>query len=96
MDDKIIIKETIKEVKNHEGHYDVPTGYNSHLDYWQKGTGMKAQKCSNLNCNNKNNLIGGHVDCDNHVYITPICQDCNNQGSSYHFPVDEENLLKIK
>lgn len=90
----------IVTVKNHKGHYEANNhGYESWLDYWKEGKGIKATECSNVDCNSNSSnsdLVGGHVDYNNHIYIVPICKDCNNQGSNFSFKVYFSNLLLFK
>ena len=87
----------IIKVKNHRGHYDVPAGYDSWLNYyWKEKIGVKANECSNLNCKSSKDLVGGHVDYNGHVYIIPICYDCNNKDSNFAFEVKSELLLLFK
>ena len=77
-------------VKNHEGSFKVPDGYSSWLDYWEKKTGHKANHCSS--CGNKYDLDGGHVDYKGHIYLVPICHDCNNKHGEVIL-VEENDLL---
>ena len=40
-----------------------------------------------MDCEDKNkvkyeDLVGGHVDYDNSVYLTPICKKCNNPDNN--------------
>lgn len=86
----------ILTVKNHKGNDEANNhGYESWLDYWEKGKERKATECSNVDCNSNSDLVGGHVDYNNNIYIVPICKDCNNQGSNFSFKVYSSNLLPL-
>ena len=72
--------------------FKVPNGYSSWLDYWEKKTGHKANHCSDCG-NNKCDLVGGHVYYNGHIYLVPLCQDCDNK---YKESEEENDLLFLK
>jgi len=89
---------------------DVPTGYDSWIDYWNKqrysGHDKKvAGFCRN--CGEKTtDLDGGHVEyCvqrngqwyrdTKQVFITPLCTTCNNHENTKAFQVDEVDLIRV-
>jgi len=73
------------KVKNLNGTSDseVPAGYSSWLEYWEKKTGNKANQCG---CCMAKASVGAHVkkcdSVDNNWYIVPLCQRCNNRPPS--------------
>ena len=71
------------------------TRENSWLEYWENQTGTKAKCCGATDCNSKNNLVGAHVKNifgGEELYITPLCQECNNRDGI--FKVDSE-LVRV-
>ncbi|MDD4520067.1 MAG: hypothetical protein PHI50_04220 [Alphaproteobacteria bacterium] len=81
-------------VKNLNGtsNRQVPSGYSSWLDFWEKKAGKKARECSA--CTSRSNLVGAHVmkaySSDDKWYIVPLCSSCNNKSSTEIFSVYEE------
>lgn len=61
-----------------EGARPAPFGYSSWLDYWEKATGMKANRCHRVDCTQllAKATDGAHVQLDNpndnHWYIVPV------------------------
>ena len=98
------IVETIKEnegmvnVTNVEGHYYVPKGYDSWLDYWEQKMGEDATGCERKGCRNTDDIVGGHVykgdDYDN-IYLVPICKDHNHYIHTEKYQVPEDKLLLV-
>ena len=82
------------KVKNLNGTYDnkVPAGYSSWLDFWEKKSGKRAEKCGRNGCIKKA-TDGAHVQKadsnDNRWYIVPLCHECNMKPSSEEFYVNE-------
>lgn len=73
--------------------FNVPAGYDSWLDYWEKNSGRTAWRCSATDCHKLGrwNLVGAHVRLvdgfDNRLYIVPLCIACNNRTDEFY--VDE-------
>lgn len=59
-------------------------------EYWEKATGLKADKCHRVDCGSTKNIVGGHVQLDDpkddRWWIVPLCQSCNSQHGA-HFSV---------
>lgn len=67
------------------------TGESSWLEYWEKHTGKKADHCGCCGVMGRNNLVGAHVKKvygGDKLYITPLCDACNQRTD--HFFVDTE------
>lgn len=87
------------KVKNLQGTSDnsVPSGYSSWLDFWEKKTGRKADKCSNTECYSKAS-VGAHViklDGTKEWYIVSLCDNCNNYHNEDDFFVNDYDLVKV-
>ncbi len=83
------------------GNYnpDVPTGYKSWLDYWEKHTGVEAERCRYCNQNFPHNeLVGGHVVADGYagIYIVPLSIGANNSENTAVFEVEESDLVRVR
>ncbi|MBQ3383058.1 MAG: hypothetical protein IJG54_07005 [Bacteroidales bacterium] len=85
-----------------EGGRPAPTGYSSWLDYWEKKTGLKANKCHYSGCSNVA-TDGAHVQLvygSDEWYIVPLCHRCNTQyGACFYVegplvPVNPYNPIK--
>lgn len=65
----------------------VPAGYSSWLNFWEKKTSLKGEKCHKVGCNNKA-TDGAHVQLatgGDEWYIVPLCHSCNtNYGASFY------------
>lgn len=88
----------IVKVKNLLGTSDnsAPYGYSSWLDFWEKSTGRKANKCANIDCNLKA-TVGAHViktSGTKEWYIVPLCDGCNNYHNEDGFFVNDSDLVK--
>lgn len=88
------------KVKNLNGTADrLPVGCCSWLDFWEKKTGKKIDKCSRRGCAKKA-TDGAHVQKadsdDRRWYIVPLCHECNMKPSSEEFYVDEEDLVPVR
>ena len=69
------------------------TGENSWLDYWKKQTGEYNPSCGS--CGTKSNLVGAHVQKvfgSSELYITPLCNSCNQRTDNFF--VDTE-LVRV-
>lgn len=89
---------TMVKVKNVEGHYEVPSGYDSWLDYWEKNKKEKATQCEKQGCGETGKLVGGHVHKegdDDTVYLVPICYDHNHYTEIGYYKVPEDKLLLV-
>jgi len=90
----VIVKNAVK------GEYnpDIPSGYYSWLDYWEKHTKLTAGlcRCCRKEMPNKD-LVGGHVKSISSgiIYITPLCAGCNHPDNTYTFSVESEHLVKV-
>lgn len=98
------IVETIKvndgmvKVTNVEGHYYVAKGYESWLDYWEQNMGITASGCERKGCQNKEDIVGGHVykgDDRENIYLVPICKDHNHYTHTEEYQVPEDKLLLV-
>lgn len=87
----------VKNLHNTSDH-DVPSGYSSWLDYWEKHMKMRSHYCSNRICV-KLSSVGAHVkkvdSNDNHWYIVPLCYACNNSYNNDEFYVEEAMLVPV-
>ena len=85
-------------VKNANGTTRWPkpsTGESSWLEYWENQTGKKATRCGATDCHATSDLVGAHVQKvygGNELYITPLCNSCNQRGD--YFGVDTE-LVRV-
>jgi hypothetical protein len=52
------------------------------INVWIEHHGL-PKKCSNINCKNKTDIVGAHVEkvnsIDKTVCIIPLCRECNGQ-----------------
>jgi hypothetical protein len=94
-------QETIMQIlaRNLPGYkynQDVPSGYMSWLDYWQKKRGLVAGtcRCCGKHCND---LVGGHVEAIGYtgVYIVPLCASCNSSENRKSFYVNDQDFVKV-
>jgi hypothetical protein len=71
----------------------LPHGYSSWIEYWEKRSYRKAQKCSRIDCNQTKNIEGAHVyiigENVEKEYITPLCREHNNPNVTEEFDVNE-------
>lgn len=80
----------LTRVKNVSGHFDIPSGYDSWLDYWEKKMGQTAIQCAKVGCKTSNDLEGGHVYKEGdgvNIYLIPICYDHNHYSNVDYFNV---------
>nr|WP_319399958.1 hypothetical protein [uncultured Carboxylicivirga sp.] len=88
------------QVKNRkEGAADqLPNGYSSWLDYWEKKKGRKATKCEALACR-ETPTVGAHVikaHMDGKEYIIAICHAHNNKPEDELFYTRKSDLVLVK
>lgn len=88
------------DVKNKKGtaNKDLPIGYSSWLDFWEKKKGKKADACEVLGCKS-NPDVGGHVIKSGEggkEYILPMCYSCNNKPEGEVFKAWESDLVPVK
>lgn len=87
---------TARNLPGYRYNQDVPSGYESWLDYWQKRRGLIAGtcRCCGKHCND---LVGGHVEAVgyNGFYIVPLCASCNNRENRRTFYVDDQDFVKV-
>lgn len=86
------------KVKNLQGHYNVPAGYGSWLNYWEIKKNKTVVICQKNGCNEKDGLEGGHVHIvgdEATVYLVPICHKHNHYTLTDEYEVPEEVLLKV-
>jgi hypothetical protein len=108
------VKPAIANVANAPGEdyvSDVPKGYSSWIDYWEKKRYLQkkahARRCRNCG-EETTELVGGHVEyCEKHdngkwyydkskgIYITPLCDKCNKPENTVRFYVATKDLIKI-
>jgi len=87
-------------VKNATGgtyNPDVPAGYDSWLDYWQKHKYITSLcRCCGKYVS-QGELVGGHVVAPGYsgVYIAPLCKECNNPNNTKMFSVEETDLVQV-
>ena len=71
-------------------------GSASWLEWWKKKTGKSCFFCSNISCV-RASALGGHVQKDaaddDHWYIVPLCDACNQLTSSFSVP--ESDLVRL-
>ncbi len=69
------------KVKNINGTSNNTCKCGSWLQHWEKYSGLKANWCSEINCLEKENLVGAHVQkadaIDTNWYIIPLCKSHN-------------------
>lgn len=71
------------------------TGDGSWLEYWEAQTGKRADHCGCCGKYGRNNLVGAHVEKvygDGKLYITPLCDSCNQKTGNFY--VDTE-LVRV-
>ena len=88
------------DVKNKKGtaDKDIPSGYDSWLDFWEKKKGSKATTCEVFACKGDPD-VGGHVIKAGEVgkeYILPMCYSCNNKPNDEVFKAWENDLVSVK
>ena len=91
-------QKNMAKVKNVEGHYKKPSGYEDWLGYWEQNIGKKVQTCQKKGCSNGGKLEGGHVHKvgdDEAVYLVPICYDHNHYTYTDVYEVPENMLLLV-
>ena len=96
------IKEQLNmvKVKNVQGHYKIPSGYNSWLNYWERKMNKIANACQKNRCNvkDKDKLEGGHVYKvwdENTIFLVPICYDHNHYTFTDEYEVPDDMLLEV-
>ena len=88
----------MEKVKNVQGHYNIPAGYSSWLNYWERKMKKTAEVCQKDKCNEKENLEGGHVHIvgdEETVYLVPICYEHNLYTFTDEYEVPKDMLLKV-
>ena len=64
-----------------------PDGFKSWISYWEHITGLTADTCMNVDCNNKTDLVGAHVQkynsSDKFWRIVPLCKECNKKTEPF-------------
>lgn len=90
-------------IKNlQEGSRPSPIGYSSWIDYWERKTSKRANKCHKIGCT-ESATDGAHVQLENggnEWYIVPLCHKCNMQlGQRFYVegplvPVDSTNQIR--
>ena len=96
----LYIKEQLNmvKVKNVQGHYNVPAGYSSWLNYWERKMNKTAVECQKNGCNEKKDLVGGHVHKvgdEDTIYLVPICQEHNHYTFTDEYEVPSDMLLEV-
>lgn len=91
-------------VKNVEGHFKDPEGYESWIEYWEDKMGRDAEECSRYFCSNKDDIVGAlvtKVPDDGNIYLIPLCRSHNthvfvnpfNVPNNVLYLVPEEDLV---
>ena len=85
-------------VKNKKGTGDrnVPAGYSSWLDFWEKKKTEKAVNCKVQYCTGEAE-VGGHVYIvgeSSKEYIMPLCYSCNKKDDAI-FTTSKSNLVPV-
>ena len=86
------------KVINVHGHYNVPAGYGSWLNYWERKKKKTAEVCQKNGCKETDNLEGGHVYLvgdEETVYLVPICCKHNHYTLTDEYEVPEDMLLEV-
>ncbi|MDD3171765.1 MAG: hypothetical protein PHO86_05540 [Bacilli bacterium] len=87
---------------NGTGNNDVPNGYTSWLDFWEKKANKKVGYCHAVNCSAKAE-VGAHVKIvgeTNVQYIVPLCKGCNNGTDLFYVdgplvPINSNNTIRL-
>ncbi len=85
-------------VHNLKGTVDnnVPVGYSSWKEFWEKKKGRNFSTCS---CCNQRAEVGAHVQKDSIMdrkwYIVPLCTSCNVSKKDKTFSVRENDLQPV-
>ncbi|MBO7617858.1 MAG: hypothetical protein J6T22_11685 [Bacteroidales bacterium] len=88
----------MEKVKNVQGHYNVPAGYDTWLNYWERKKKKTVKICQKNGCKETENLEGGHVHIvgdEETVYLVPICHKHNYYTFTDEYEVQEDMLLKV-
>lgn len=88
----------MEKVKNVQGHYNVPVGYSSWLNYWERKMKKTVDVCQKNGCDEKEDLEGGHVQIvgdEENVYLIPICHKHNHYTFTDEYAVPKDMLLKV-
>lgn len=75
-----------------------PTGYDSWIEFWERGKAKKATTCEVLGCGGDPD-VGGHVIKSGEggkEYILPLCYSCNNKPDGEEFEAWESDLVSVK
>lgn len=86
------------KIKNVHGQFEVPPGYISWINYWERNMSKMAHSCQVCGCSETENLKGGHVHKhgdDENVYLVPICSNDNHYTVTGEFEVPEDMLLLV-
>lgn len=88
------------KVKNVQGHYKVPSGYSSWLNYWERKMKKTAEACQKNGCeeSDKDKLTGGHVykvGDENTIFLVSICYDHNHYTFTDEYEVPDGMLLEV-
>lgn len=70
------------------------------IDEWKKGMKRVPKQCSNVLCNNTEDICGGHVIMANGVlnntYIVPICRICNSIPHDEVYSVYADDMMLLE
>jgi hypothetical protein len=85
------------KVKNIGGYRSPSCNCRTFICHWKNYKGDPV-KCSNVNCNVKTGLVGGHVKkCHGNAYgmwyIIPICNSCNRIATDECYEIESADLL---
>ena len=85
-------------VKNlHNGSTPPPDGYNSWIRYWLENQCKYREIPICPQCKQRKAEDGSHVKKvggeDNHWYIVPLCESCNERKDDKPFEVNEDMLV---
>lgn len=85
-----------RNVPGYRYDQDVPAGYLSWLDLWQRKTNCVAGRCRCCGSFHKE-LVGAHVEATGYagLYIIPLCRECNSPNNMSSFYVPREDFVRI-
>ena len=91
---------TVKNIKGtSKSRYNVPSEYNSWLDYYKSNAKNRTKKCHTIGCSNDIE-VGAHViiEGQREWYIVPLCKSCNKKKNSFTVksPLVPVNLTEYK
>lgn len=86
----------VKNILRHQ-HSDVPHGFDSWKDFWERRTNRQFASCSRVDCFNKAS-IGmpvRHEHIAYPVYVIPLCVHCSHPSNGDTYEIVDRNLVKL-